>query len=152
MSLTGSLVIRQAYVIIGFFLALGVARAAVPGQTGGLVPPRSIDHPVTPGMVPDLLFFERKHDLKVGDRGEDIFDVRTSRPACGETVLAFDHARIIYKHQRFGEAEIVRSPPAGCTASCSPLVVRWYHEPTGSLIYQVHVYRKRIAGKCNAPP
>ncbi len=114
---------------------------------GELVPAKTIDRPVTPGMARGLLYFEREHRLSVGDKGEDFFDVSSPQPACGATALVFDHARIIYKNRRFGKAEIVKKPRAGCLR-CSPLVVRWYHEPTGYLEYQLHVYRRRISGQC----
>ncbi len=117
------------------------------GSPSELVPSRSIDRPVSPGIAKNLLYFERKHSLSVGDKGEEHFNVSIKPPVCGGTALAFDHARIVYKRQRFGEAKIVSSPPVGCI-NCLPLVVRWYHEPTGYLDYQVHVYRRRIIGKC----
>jgi len=99
-------------------------------------------------MVKDLIYFERSHSLSVGDKGEETFDVSSPSPACGTTGLAFDHARVIYRRQRFGEAIIVSTPAAGCT-HCQPLVVRWFHEPTGYLSYQLHIYRRTIAGNCS---
>jgi len=128
-------------------LVLTVAHGAGVGQPGELVPSRPIEQPVNPGTSRGLLYFERKHSLSVGDKGEERFNVSIKPPICGATALVFDHARIVYKRQRFGEAKIVRSPPAGCI-NCPPLVVRWYHEPTGYLDYQVHVYRRLIIGKC----
>lgn len=117
------------------------------GQIGALVPPQPVNRPVSSGMARDLLYFEETHALSVGDKGEDRFDISTRAPACGATALVFDHAKIVYKRQRFGEAKIVNRPPVGCLR-CPPLLVRWYHEPTGHLDYQVHVYRRRIKGDC----
>lgn len=138
---------RSFIFFLGLFLALTPVHGAGVGQSGGLVPPQSVDRPVSPGTETDLLYFERKHSLSVGDKGEERFNVGIKPPACGEMALAFDHARIVYKRQRFGEAKIVSSPLTGCI-NCQSLVVRWYHEPTGYLEYQVHVYRQRIVGKC----
>jgi len=115
---------------------------------GVIVPAKTVDRPVAPGATRGLLYFEREHRLNVGDRGNDYFDVSTPAPACGNTALVFDHARIVYKNRRFGKAGVVKKPAVGCLR-CSPLVVGWYHEPTGYLVYQVHVYRRRIAGQCD---
>ncbi len=131
---------------LGLILTPAYGEAGVRG--GELVPPKEIKRWVRPGTVPGLLYFERKHSLSVGDKGEERFDVSTTPPRCGATALVFDHARIVYKRKRFGEARIMQQPRAGCTR-CSPLFVRWYHEPTGYLEYQVHVYRRRIEGKCH---
>jgi len=133
--------------LAGLFL-VPVAHGADAGRMGELVPSRPFEHPVHPGNAAGLLYFERKHSLSVGDKGEERFDVSTKPPACGATALVFDHARVVYKRKRFGEAKIISSPAAGCI-NCSPLVIRWYHEPTGYLDYQVHVYRRRISGKCS---
>jgi len=142
-------VIRIYVTFLGLALMISPTQSAGIDRTGALVPPQPVDRPVSPGMVRDLLYFERTHSLSVGDKGEDRFDVGVTPPACGVTALVFDHARIVYKQRRFGEAKVISKPPSGCIL-CSPLVVRWYHEPTGYLEYQVHVYRRRITGDC--PP
>lgn len=128
-------------------MVLAPPHGAGEAQAGKLAPPKEIQRAVKQGEVPDLLFFERRHSLKVGDKGEERFNVSSKPPACGKPALVFDHARIVYKRKRFGEAKIVKSPRAGCVR-CTPLVVRWYHEPTGYLEYQVHIYRRKITGKC----
>lgn len=139
--------IRIYLIISGLVLMLISTQGMSAGQVGELVPPHPVNRPVSPGLVPDLLYFEKTHSLNVGDKGEDRFDISTKMPACGATALVFDYAQIVYKRQRFGEAKIINRPPAGCLR-CPPLVVRWYHEPTGHLDYQVHVYRRRIEGNC----
>lgn len=112
-----------------------------------LVPARVHQQPVTPATAGDLLYYESRHALSVGDKGEEAFDLSTSPPGCDEEALVFHEARIVYERRRFGEAAIVQSPPSGCVR-CSPLIVRWYHEPTGFVDFQVHIYRKRVIGSC----
>lgn len=112
-----------------------------------LVPPRELQQPVPRGMIDSQHYFERTHELAVGEKGEDVFDVGVALPSCGARAEVFDHARIVYTVQRFAQAQVVASPPAGCTR-CPPLRVRWYNEPTGRLVYQLHVYRRTVEGVC----
>lgn len=111
-----------------------------------IVPARKLNRLVPSGSVQNLLMFEKKSDLAVGDKGEESYKVTTSLPACNNKALIFERAELVQKG-RFGEAKIISSPKAGCT-NCSPVKVRWYHEPTGNLHYQVHVYRKEVTGIC----
>ena len=92
-------------------------------------------------------YFERASNEKVGAKGDDVIDV-TRDPCAGEP-LAFDHAELEVLDSRFGDAQFAALPAAGCF-DCEPLVVRWYHEPTGRLHYQVHVFRRRAEPQC--PP
>jgi len=133
--------------IVACLLLLTVLASST-ASSDSLVPPQIHYKPVTPATAGDLLYYESEHSLSVGDKGEESFELSVKAPACNEEALVFHQARIVYKRRRFGEATIVRSPVSGCT-SCSPLVVRWYHEPTGFLDFQVHVYRKRVAGSCD---
>lgn len=110
------------------------------------VPERSPGTIVTT-VPPELQVFQVASTLKVGNRGDESYDVSQPAPGCARPGLVFDHARIVVGRRRFGEAEIVSMPPAGCT-SCPPLRVRWYHEPTGQLEFQVHVVRRRVEGAC----
>ncbi|MCP5424765.1 MAG: hypothetical protein H6970_06810 [Gammaproteobacteria bacterium] len=112
-----------------------------------LVPGRDYNRPVPPGSKPDFLLFDHQSNLAVGDKGERSLDVGGSAPACGKSGTAFDHAELVYGKRRFGEAQIIAAPPAGCTR-CPPLKVRWYHEPTGYLHFQVLVYRRQVEGVC----
>jgi hypothetical protein len=111
-------------------------------------PEREQRRPVPPGAQPDLVLLEHQSDLAVGDKGERAFDVSSPPLACNQSGGVFDHAELVYGKRRFGEAQIVASPPAGCVR-CPPLKVRWYHEPTGYLHFQVHVYRRWVEGVCN---
>jgi hypothetical protein len=85
-------------------------------------------------------YFERKSALKVGAKGEDTIDV-SAAGAC-----AFHHAELVWLDRRFADAQFVQIPEQACTR-CDPLIVRWYHEPTGKLHFQVRVYRTRCAAR-----
>lgn len=112
-----------------------------------MMPATELQQPVPTTQLDSVHFYERTHQLAIGDKGEDSFDVGVPPLSCGQQALVFDQARIVYAQQRFAQAQVIQSPTAGCT-SCSPLKVRWYHEPTGKLIYQLHVYRRRVSGIC----
>jgi len=99
------------------------------------------------GDAMGLRVFEVASSLKVGDSGEENFDVSQPEPTCRQASLVFDQARLVFVRQRFAEAAIVAAPPAGCSA-CALLRVRWYHEPTGHIDLQVHVYQRRVEGIC----
>lgn len=88
----------------------------------------------------------------VGDKGELTFDVSVpvDQARCGQ-VWAFDHAELEIIANRFGDAQFVALPEPGCT-DCSPGVVRWFHEPTGYLTFEVHVYRKQLHKPCTQRP
>ncbi len=120
-------------------------RVSIPRR---IVPSADLQHPVQP-PPPDLLSFNKRSDRKVGAKGDERIDVSTQSPACGQEALLFDHARIVFGKRRFGDAQFVATPKPGCTR-CDPLLVRWYHEPTGYLDFQVHVYRRRVEGICPA--
>ena len=111
-----------------------------------VLPAGNLNRIVPAGSVQNLLMFEKKSDLAVGDKGEESYNVNSSLPACNNTGFIFEHAELVQKG-RFGEARIISTPNSGCT-SCSPLKVRWYHEPTGNLDYQVHVFRRQVQGIC----
>ena len=79
-------------------------------------------------------YFERRSALKVGAKGEDAIDVSAGSCEC------FHHAEIVWLERRFADAQFVQIPRQACV-QCDPLIVRWYHEPTGKLHFQVRVYR-----------
>lgn len=85
-------------------------------------------------------YFERRSELKVGAKGEDAIDV-SAATACSR----FHHAEVVWIERRFADAQFVRIPEQGCI-HCKPLMVRWYHEPTGKLHFQVKVYRTACTG------
>lgn len=111
-----------------------------------IVPARKLNRLVPVGSVQNLLMFEKKSDLAVGDKGEETYKVSAALPACNNKSLIFERAELVQKG-RFGEAKIIASPNPGCT-NCGPVKVRWYHEPTGNLHYQVDIYRREVAGIC----
>ncbi len=113
-----------------------------------LVPQQKLHRLATPEDFADLQVFERAYDLSIGGKGVDTFDVSQPQAQCGATATVFDSAEIVLGRQtRFGDARQVESPARGCTA-CSPVKVRYYFEPTGKLVYQLHVYRREVTGIC----
>lgn len=142
---------RYGYTLL--FLGLSLAWLPQSGTAldNELVPQKIYRTAVTKSTAPGLLFYESTHDLDIGDKGSEAFDLSVARPRCGQEALVFHTAKLVYKRKRFGEARIVRSPPSGCF-NCSPLVVDWYHEPTGFVDFQVHIYRKRVVGQCGQKP
>lgn len=80
-------------------------------------------------------YFEKRSNLNVGAKGEEHIDV-SSADAC----QAFHHAELVWLERRFADAQFVQIPEKACT-DCEPLIVRWYHEPTGRAHFHVRVYR-----------
>lgn len=93
------------------------------------------------------MLFEHRSDLKVGDRGEEAYQVGVPAPKCGARAWIYERAELRHVRQRFGEAQIVGQPAAPCI-ECAPVRVRWYHEPTGYLEFQVSILRRAIEGVC----
>jgi len=87
--------------------------------------------------------------LAVGTKGDEVLDVSVPE-VCGETLWAFDHAELHIARNRYGGAQFVTLPRPGCLA-CDPLVVRWYHEPTGHLSFEVRVFRRPVQLPCDGP-
>ncbi len=114
-----------------------------------VVPVQELRRPVRPGRHKDLRIYEFNHNVTIGGKGEDRIDASSPPPACGATSSVFDHARVVYAKRRFGEAQIASLPEPGCTR-CAPLKIRWYHEPTGRVRYQVHIYQRVVSGVCEA--
>lgn len=113
-----------------------------------VVPKRKLNRTVKKNSVADLLMFEHQSNLSVGDKGEERYDVNQPEAACGQPGYVFDSAELVQgSNTRFGEAKIVGLPQPGCSR-CQPVKVRWYHEPTGKLHFQVHVYRRLVNGIC----
>lgn len=90
-------------------------------------------------------FFQFQSARLVGDRGEVSLDVSTA-PGCGAQ-WRFDHAELEVVQNRFGDVQFVSLPASGCEA-CDPVIVRWMHEPTGQLAFNVNVYRVRVDSPC----
>ena len=89
------------------------------------------------------------HSLSVGEKGEDEFKIRSVKTQCGKTVIVYDHSELTNIKSRFAGAKIVASPPSGCER-CSPVVVRWYNEPTGYLSYEMKVFGRVVQGVCRS--
>jgi len=96
-----------------------------------------------------LAIFDFRSDQSVGAKGDHHYAVSHAPPICGEPALLFDHARILFRARRFGDAQIISTPSPGCT-QCEPIVVRWYHEPTGRLDYQLQVYHRLVDAPCSS--
>lgn len=106
-----------------------------------------LDGPAT-RMDPRTPYFEHRSSLPVGDKGERRLDVGVQPGHCG-TIWAFDHAELTVLDSRFGDAQLVEIPESGCI-QCRPLIVRWYHEPTGRIHFKVDVYRRAAEQPCSA--
>lgn len=127
--------------------------AALAAPAWAAWPARADDAPVQvpPGTVlPDRRtpYFAVDSRLAVGNKGEEFLDVAVD-PVCGQPTWVFDHADLVVHRSRFGAAQFVSVPVSGCTA-CEPLVLRWYHEPTGHLAFSVNVHRRLEIVPCPA--
>lgn len=91
-------------------------------------------------------YFELRSHRSVGNYGEELVDVSYRGPDCG-TQWRFDHAEIQVLRNRFGDVQFVALPDAGCI-DCEPVRLRWMHEPTGHLEFNVNVYRRRYYVPC----
>ena len=89
------------------------------------------------------------HSLSVGEKGEEEFTIRSIQTQCGKTVNVYDHSELTTTRKRFADARVVASPPSGCER-CSPVVVRWYNEPTGYLSYEMRVFGRAVQGVCQS--
>jgi hypothetical protein len=85
-------------------------------------------------------YFTLDSSVSVGSRGEETIDVSVAA-ACGEPVWVFHRAELFVKRNRFGDVQFVGLPMPGCV-TCEPVRLRWFHEPTGFLSFEVHVYRR----------
>jgi len=110
-------------------------------------PPRSL---VSTSAQPDLQIFEYKSQDALGEKGKLYFDVSQPSPACLQSGYLFhDAALLMGNRTRFGQAQIIKKPEKDC-ATCTPLTVKYFFEPTGYLHLQIHVYRRKIQGICQA--
>jgi hypothetical protein len=91
-------------------------------------------------------YFELRSDRSVGDYGEELLDVSYRGPDCG-TQWRFDHAELQVLNNRFGDVQFLALPETGCI-DCEPVRLRWMHEPTGHLEFNVNVYRRQYHVPC----
>ena len=101
------------------------------------------EHPRSPVL-------NRESRLVVGNKGEEVVEITAAEP-CDNNCWVFDHAEIEIYAQRFGTAQFVSLPPMGCT-NCSPIRVRWYHEPTGYLSFAIRLFQRQLPEGCEPPP
>ena len=91
-------------------------------------------------------FFTLNSDELVGAANEERLDV-SIEARCGSLAWVFDRAELVIRRSRFGQAQFVELPAPGCVR-CRPVRVKWYHEPTGFLDFDVNVYRRRVQVRC----
>lgn len=87
------------------------------------------------------------HNDKFGGKGSESVNPSTTQAQCNQSSFIFDHAKLKFKKQRFGNARILTMPKPGCV-KCSPIKIQWYHEPTGVLDYSVIIQRRKVYGIC----
>ena len=114
-----------------------------------LTPKKNINRTVKPNATKGLGVHSFIYNAKLGGRGKDTISVGVDKPDCDEEAWAFERGNIVFNNKRFGDAKIASSPKAGCS-KCKPMVVKWYHEPTGKIDYQVHIYKRKIVGACSS--
>lgn len=91
-------------------------------------------------------YFTLNSNRSVGDRGEIHLDVSLEEAEC-DAQWRFHSAEIHIKANRFGDAQFVALPAPGCI-ECAEIVVRWMHEPTGHIDFDVNVFRERHMESC----
>lgn len=89
----------------------------------------------------------KSHQDPFGGKGTDIIKISSKEPTCNHKKEVFHHAQILILKKRFGNARIERIPTSACL-KCKPLKIRWYHEPTGYISYQIQIQRREIEGVC----
>lgn len=104
--------------------------------------------PVPGEVVPDerTPYFRLESAESVGNKGEEALNVSVDAP-CGRPAWLFDHAELVVKRNRFGDVQFVGLPRPGCV-DCDPVLLRWFHEPTGYLSFEVNVYRRLEVVSC----
>jgi len=127
--------------LIGTLSAVAVADTSVKSHIEG----RSSEVPVQ--LDEKAPFFSLSSKLNVGNKGEELIDV-SQQATCGEPAWAYSHAELVINKERFGSAQFVALPQAGCLV-CEPIKVRWYHEPTGYLTFSVNIFRRQVTRQCS---
>ncbi len=92
--------------------------------------------------------FMREHKDPFGGKGKDRFIMDTPPAVCQHKGELFHAVELVPGKKRFGDARIIRQPDAGCQ-KCKPVEVEWYHEPTGSIEYQLHIQMRIVDGICS---
>lgn len=102
---------------------------------------------VTASKVNKKTIYAAQHEHGFGGKGVDEFNISHVQSGCNQRTPLFHKASIVIVTKRFGDVRIEKQPLSGCK-KCSPIKVRWYHEPTGSIHYQLHIQYRMIEGEC----
>lgn len=97
-------------------------------------------------LDPKTPYFTLESAVSVGSKGEEALDVSVDAE-CGEAAWVFHRAELVVGRNRFGDVQFVGLPASGCVR-CAPVELRWFHEPTGYLSFQVNVYRRLEIVSC----
>lgn len=97
-------------------------------------------------LDPKTPYFVLESSVSVGSKGEEVLDVSVEAD-CGEAAWVFHRAELVVSRNRFGDVQFVGLPAPGCVR-CAPVALRWFHEPTGYLSFQVDVYRRLEIVSC----
>lgn len=131
------MIYRVATLIVAFWGSAAAWTSADPVSADGNVAPDT--------RVP---YFALESSIPVGNKGEEALDVSVEAQ-CGRSAWLFDHAELVVTRNRFGDVQFVGLPQPGC-AECAPVRLRWFHEPTGYLSFEVNVYRRLEVIQCPA--
>ena len=101
-------------------------------------------------LIPEIIREKSQtyqHNLKVGDKGEDLYYLKNSSASCRQPGSLFVDAEVKVTKQRFSEAQVVSTPAEFCM-KCKPIKVRWFNEPTGYIRYHFEVKKRVVEGVC----
>jgi hypothetical protein len=131
----------QVQLLLLGWLAGAAALAAAPGQ--------NLAHDRTGEVTLDSRtpYFSLESSVSVGGKGEESLDVSVDAD-CGEPAWLFDRAELVVRRNRFGDVQFVGLPRPACV-KCAPVQLRWFHEPTGYLSFEVNVYRRLEIASCS---
>lgn len=87
------------------------------------------------------------HQLKVGEKGEKLFNIHNEPAVCGQHGELFVDAEVKVIKRRFADAQIVYADNRLCE-QCKPIKVRWFNEPTGFIHYHLNIKKRLIDGMC----
>lgn len=127
----------QVLVVLGWIL--GVAASAAP--------PPAAPSPGDVTLDPRTPYFSLESAVSVGGKGEESLDVSVGAP-CGEPAWLFHRAELVVRRNRFGDVQFVALPSPGCR-ECAPVALRWFHEPTGYLAFEVNIHRRWEIVSCS---
>lgn len=112
-----------------------------------LSPSRMPSRAVATSKIDNKFIYAENHQDGFGGKGLDEFNYAQPSSSCGKKSEVFHKAGIVIVKKRFGDARIEKQAVSGCK-NCGPIKVRWYHEPTGQINYQLHIQRRIIEVEC----